>query len=54
MEESARIESRNGTNRRGDRASRDRRKYGNKALRAFRDAGETVIPSIPASRTWRE
>ncbi len=28
-------------------ASTDRNKYGNKALRAFRDAGETVIPIHP-------
>ncbi len=28
-------------------ASGDRNKYGNKALRAFRDAGETVIPVTP-------
>jgi predicted CoA-binding protein len=28
-------------------ASRDRRKFGNKALRAFRDAGHTVIPINP-------
>jgi len=28
-------------------ASRDRTKFGNKALRAFRDAGHTVIPINP-------
>ena len=28
-------------------ASPDRRKFGNKALRAFRDSGETVIPINP-------
>src|SRR6187455_1111036 len=28
-------------------ASRDRHKFGNKALRAFRDAGHTVIPINP-------
>jgi predicted CoA-binding protein len=28
-------------------ASRDRRKYGNKAVRAFRAAGDTVIPIHP-------
>lgn len=28
-------------------ASADRRKYGNKALRAFRDHGDTVIPIHP-------
>lgn len=28
-------------------ASRDRRKYGNKALRAFRDQGYTVVPINP-------
>jgi len=28
-------------------ASRDRRKFGNKAVRAFRDAGHTVIPINP-------
>jgi len=28
-------------------ASRDRHKFGNKALRAFRDSGETVIPINP-------
>ena len=28
-------------------ASRDRHKFGNKALRAFRDAGHTVIPVNP-------
>src|SRR5215216_2236854 len=28
-------------------ASHDRRKFGNKALRAFRDSGETVIPINP-------
>ena len=28
-------------------ASRDRQKFGNKALRAFRDAGDTVIPINP-------
>ena len=28
-------------------ASSDRRKFGNKALRAFRDAGHTVIPINP-------
>ena len=28
-------------------ASRDRHKFGNKAVRAFRDAGDTVIPINP-------
>ena len=28
-------------------ASRDRHKFGNKALRAFRDSGDTVIPINP-------
>src|SRR6188508_418139 len=28
-------------------ASRDRHKFGNKALRAFRDAGHTVVPINP-------
>ena len=28
-------------------ASSDRRKFGNKALRAFRDRGDTVIPINP-------
>ena len=30
-------------------ASRDRQKFGNKALRAFRDAGHTVIPIHPSA-----
>jgi uncharacterized protein len=30
-------------------ASRDRHKFGNKALRAFRDAGHTVIPIHPSA-----
>ena len=31
-------------------ASRDRQKFGNKALRAFADAGHTVIPINPHER----
>lgn len=32
-------------------ASADRRKFGNKAVRAFRDAGETVVAINPHERT---